>query len=67
MTELSHEEMRDKVISYLNGVEKAKNREVAEGIGVPKRTVDKVINELAKEDILEFLYIGTSYVKIKGK
>lgn len=67
MAEMSHEEMREKVLAYLKTVEKAKNKDVAEAIGVPKRTVDKVINELAKEDILEFLYIGTSYVKIKGK
>lgn len=67
MTELSHEELRAKVLEYLGKVDKAKNKDVANAIGVHKRTVDKVINELAKEDILEFLYLGTSYVKIKGK
>lgn len=67
MTELSHEELRAKVLEYLGKVDKAKNKDVANAIGAPKRTVDKVINELAKEDILEFLYLGTSYVKIKGK
>ncbi len=67
MTELSHEELREKVLEYLQGVDKAKNKDVATAIGAQKRTVDKVINELAKEDKLEFLYLGTSYVKIKGK
>lgn len=66
MTELSHEEMREKVLEYLGTVDKSKNKDVANAIGVPKRTVDKVINELAKEDKLEFLYLGTSYVKLKG-
>ncbi|MGF7184561.1 putative HTH transcriptional regulator [Desulfitispora alkaliphila] len=65
--ELTHEEMREKILEYLNTVEKSKNKEVAAKIGAPKRKVDKVINELAKEDKLEFLYLGTSYVKIKGK
>lgn len=64
---MSHEELREKVIAYINSKDKTKNREVATAIGVDKRTVDKVINELAKEDILEFLYLGTSYVRIKGK
>ena len=67
MTELSHDEMREKVLEYLQGVDKSKNKDIAAAIGMPKRVVDKVINELAKEDKLEFLYLGTSYVKIKGK
>jgi len=65
--EISREEIKEKVIEYLKTVDKAKNKEVAQKIGVKKREVDKAINELAKDDILEFLYIGTSYVKIKGK
>ncbi|MFZ5754376.1 MAG: hypothetical protein ACOY3J_09060 [Bacillota bacterium] len=67
MAELTNEELRAKILEYLNKVDKAKNKDVATAIGALKRDVDKVINELAKEDILEFLYLGTSYVRIKGK
>ncbi len=67
MTEISQEELKEKVLEYLSKVDKAKNREVANAVGVRKREVDKVINELAKEDIIEFLYIGTSFVKLKEK
>ena len=65
--ELSREEIKEKVIAYLKTVDKAKNKDVATKINVKKREVDKAINELAKEDIIEFLYIGTSYVKLKDK
>ena len=67
MAEFTNEELRAKILEYLNKVDKAKNKDVAVAIGAVKRDVDKVINELAKEDILEFLYLGTSYVRIKGK
>jgi predicted HTH transcriptional regulator len=67
MTELSNEELRAKVLEYLTKVDKAKNRDVANATGIQKKLVDKTINELAREDILEFLYLGTSYVRIKGK
>jgi len=61
------EELREKVLAYLGKVDKAKNREVATALGAVKKEVDQVINELAKEDKIEFLYLGTSYVKLKGK
>lgn len=61
------EELRDRVLAYLATVDKAKNRDVATALGEPKSAVDKVINELAREDKVEFLYLGTSYVKLKGK
>ncbi len=64
---ITPEEIREKILAYLNTVSKSKNRDIAKAIDVPKKLVDKQINELAKEDILEFLYLGTSYVKIKGK
>ena len=64
---LTPEQIQEKVLAYLNTVYKAKNKDVAKAIGVEKKLVDKQINELAKQDILEFLYEGTSYVKIKGK
>ena len=67
MTEQVSEELKQKVLDYLQKVSKAKNREVATALGVPKREVDVAINTLAKEDKIEFLYLGTSYVTLKGK
>ena len=60
-------ELKQKVLEYLGTVSKAKNRDVANALGAPKHDVDKAINELANEDLLEFLYLGTSYVTLKGK
>jgi len=65
--DLTPEQIQEKILAYLNTVSKAKNKDVANAIDVPKKLVDKQINELAKQDILEFLYLGTSYVRIKGK
>ena len=67
MSDLTDEELEERIIKYLDGVTKTKNRNVANAIGVEKRRVDQIINKLAKEDRVEFLYLGTSYVKLKGK
>lgn len=67
MTEMSHDQIRSQVVEYLEKVDKAKNKDIAASLGVKKRIVDKVVNELAREDIVEFLYLGTSYVKLKNK
>ena len=67
MPEAASEELKEKILEYLGTVSKAKNREVAKAIGVEKKEVDKAINELANEDKIEFLYLGTSYVTLKGK
>ncbi|WP_028307539.1 hypothetical protein [Desulfitibacter alkalitolerans] len=64
---LTPEEIQEKVLAYLKTVDKSKNKDIAKAIGVDKKLVDKQINELAKQDILEFLYLGTSFVRIKGK
>ncbi len=61
------EELKEKVLAYLDGVEKAKGRDIATALGTPKSEVDKAIAELSKEDKIEFLYLGTSYVTLKGK
>lgn len=61
------EELKQRVLAYLDTVDKAKNRDVANALKEPKPEVDKAINELAKEDKVEFLYLGTSYVALKGK
>lgn len=67
MPEPASEELKEKVLEYLGTVSKAKGRDVAKAIGVEKREVDKAIAELANDDKVEFLYIGTSYVALKGK
>ena len=67
MSELSSEELEQKVLKYLSTVEMTKNRNVAKAINVEKKLVDKAISKLAKEDKIEYLYLGTSFVKLKGK
>ena len=67
MNEPTSEELKLKIVSYLGTVDKAKNREVARVINEDKNLVDKAIAALAKEDKIEYLYLGTSYIKLKGK
>jgi hypothetical protein len=67
MSELTNEEIQQKVLSYLATVDMSKNRNIATVLGVDKSLVDKAISDLAKADKLEYLYLGTSYVKLKGK
>jgi len=67
MNELSSEELEQKILKYLSTVDMAKNRNVASAVGVDKSLVDKAIGKLAKEDKIEYLYLGTSFVKLKGK
>ena len=67
LNELSSEELEQKVLEYLSTVDMTKNRNVAKAIGVEKSLVDKAISKLAKEDKVEYLYLGTSFVKLKGK
>ncbi len=61
------DELKQKVIDYLGTVPHAKNREVARAIGDDKALVDKAIAALAKEDKIEYIYLGASFVKLKGK
>jgi len=67
MAEGASEELKQKILDYLARVDKAKNRDIATALSQPKHAVDQAINELAKEDKVEFLYLGTSYVTLKGK
>jgi len=67
MAELVSEELKLKVLNYLATVDKTKNREVARAINEDKNLVDKAIAALANEDKIEYLYLGTSYIKLKGK
>ena len=65
MTEGVTEELKEKVLKYLGTVSKAKNRDVARAVEVEKALVDKTISELAKEDKIEYIYLGTSYIQLK--
>jgi len=67
MNELSNEELEQKILKYLATVDMSKNKNVAKAVGVEKSLVDKAIGKLAKEDKIEYLYLGTSFVKLKGK
>lgn len=60
-------DLRQRVLEYLQKVDKAKSRDIADALKEKKSVVDKVVKELAKEDVVEFLYLGTSYVKLKEK
>jgi len=61
------EELKQKVVAYLETVSKSKNREVAKAIGEDKALVDKAVAELAREDKIEYIYLGASFIKLKGK
>jgi len=65
MTEGVTEELKDKILKYLGTVSKAKNRDVARALEIDKAIVDKGISELAKEDKIEYIYLGTSYIQLK--
>jgi Mn-dependent DtxR family transcriptional regulator len=61
------EELRQRILEYLATVSKAKNRDIARAVGEEKRLVDKTIAELSKEGKVEYIYLDTSYVKLKDK
>ena len=67
MSDISIEEIEQKVLHYLGTVNMAKNRNVATAIEIEKSLVDKAISSLAKQDKIEYVYLSTSYVKLKGK
>jgi hypothetical protein len=67
MSDLTEAEIEQKVVEYLGTVDMAKNRNVATALGIEKSLVDQAITSLAKADRVEYLYLGTSYVKLKGK
>jgi predicted transcriptional regulator len=67
LSELTLEDIETKVLEYLATVDMAKNRDVAKALNLEKSLVDKAIGNLAKDDKVEYLYLGTSFVKLKGK
>ena len=59
--------VKEKILAYLDTVEKAKSKDIAKAIDVPKKDVDNAVKELAMEDKVEYLYITTTFVALKGK
>lgn len=59
--------VKEEVLAYLDTVQMAKSKEIAKQIGRTKSEVDAAVKELADEDLVEYLYITTSYVALKGK
>lgn len=59
--------IKEKVLAYLDTIEKAKSKEIAKAIDERKGAVDLAIKELAEEDLVEYLYITTTFVALKGK
>jgi CRISPR/Cas system-associated endonuclease Cas3-HD len=46
---------------------KSKSKDIAKAIGESKADVDLAVKELAIEDKVEYLYITTTFVALKGK
>ncbi len=62
------EEIREKILKYLDTVSQARNKEVARAIGMEKGQVDKAIGDLAKEGKIEYRsFGGITYIALPGK
>ena len=62
------EELREKILKYLDTVSQARNKEVARAIGMEKGLVDKTIGDLAKEGKIEYRsFGGITYIALPGK
>lgn len=67
LSELASDELEQKILNYLDTITRVKVRSVHSAIGENKKLVDKAIGKLANEDKIEYLYLETSYIKLKGK
>jgi len=68
MSEPISDELKQKILKYLGGVDKARNRDVARATGVEKSLVDKAISELAKDNQIEYRsFGGITFLALKGK
>ena len=47
MADFTKEELEAKVLEFLGTVDKAKNRQIADALGVKKRDIDAVVADLA--------------------
>lgn len=62
------EELREKILKYLETVSQARNKEVARAVGIEKVLVDKAIGDLAKEGKIEYRsFGGITYIALPGK
>jgi len=61
------EDLKQRVLDYLGTVSRAKPKDVANALKEPKAAVDAAIKELAKEGKIEFIYAGSSFVKLPEK
>ncbi len=62
------EELREKILKYLDTVSQARNKEVARAIGTEKSLVDKMIGDLAREGKIEYRsFGGITYIALPGK
>jgi Mn-dependent DtxR family transcriptional regulator len=62
------EELKEKILKYLESVSQARNKEVSRAIGMEKALVDKAIAELAKEGKIEYRsFGGITYIALPGK
>ena len=62
------EELKEKILKFLDTVSQARNKEVARAIGVEKGIVDKAIGDLAKEGRIEYRsFGGITYIALPGK
>ena len=62
------EELREKILKYLDTVSQARNKEVARAIGMEKVLVDKAIGDLAKDGKIEYRsFGGITYIALPGK
>lgn len=59
--------VKEKVLAYLETVQKAKSKDIAQAIGEKKADVDLAVKELSMEDKVEYLYITTTFIALKGK
>ena len=67
LSEMTSDELEQKILEYLGTVTRVKQRAVHDAIGEDKKLVDKAIGKLASEGKVEYLYLETSYVKLAGK
>ena len=68
MSEPISDELKQKILKYLGGVDKARNRDVARATGVEKSLVDKAISELAKDNQIEYRsFGGITFLALRGK
>ena len=67
MSEITSDELKQKILKYLDTVTRVKVRAVHTAIGEDKKLVDKAMGKLASEGKVEYLYLEASYVKLAGK